>query len=63
MKHPPITPEQSRHIVDLREDCGWSVQRIANKLGLNLGAVSWHLLKLGIEKKRQSGFQLYSENC
>jgi len=25
--------------------------------------VSWHLLKLGIEKKRQSGFQLYSENC
>lgn len=49
-KHPPITEEQSRQIVDMREDKSMSAQQIANKLGLHHGAVAWHLLKLGVEK-------------
>jgi IS30 family transposase len=50
MKHAPITSEQSRQIVDIREDKSMSAQQIARKLGLHHGAVTWHLLKLGIEK-------------
>jgi len=49
-KHAPITPEQSIKIVDMRVDKKMSCQNIANRLGLSKGAVSWHLLKLGIEK-------------
>ena len=50
MKRAPITEEQSRQIVDMREDSGLSCPQIARRLGLHHGAVSWHLLKLGIEK-------------
>ena len=49
-KRPPITEEQSRQIVDMRVDRSLTAGQIASKLGLSHGAVTWHLLKLGVEK-------------
>ncbi|ARQ13120.1 hypothetical protein NXC12_PD00007 (plasmid) [Rhizobium etli] len=49
-KRPPITEEQSRQIVYMRVDRSLTAGQIAGKLGLSHGAVTWHLLKLGVEK-------------
>jgi DNA-binding transcriptional ArsR family regulator len=50
LKRTPISEEQSLQIIDMRVDRSMSCQAIASKLNLHHGAVSWHLLKLGIEK-------------
>lgn len=49
-KRPPLTVEQRAEIAHLREEKGWSAARIATKLNVSIGSVTWHCLMQGIEK-------------
>jgi len=49
-RRPSLTDEQKDLIAELREGRGWSYARIAIKLKIAEGSVSWYCLKQGIEK-------------
>lgn len=49
MKRSNLSPAEKEQIFDLRE-LGWSLARIARKVGCSEGSVSWHCLQAGIDK-------------
>lgn len=51
MKSRPLTDDQKIRIEELREDRGWSHERIAKDIGVSTGAVSWHCLINAIEDR------------
>jgi hypothetical protein len=47
-RRPNLTAEQKEFCAEKRE-AGWSYLRIARKLGVSQGSVSWHCLQMGAD--------------
>jgi transcriptional regulator with XRE-family HTH domain len=49
-KTPPLTLAQREAVADLRGERGWTIKKIAEHLGVSIGAVSYRCLIEGIER-------------
>jgi len=49
-RRPNLTAAQRDEIAYLREEHGWTIVRIARKIGCSEGSVGWALLAMGVDK-------------